>query len=76
MLINTLLNKFSYFIFYILVKKLILDQPDTVTAKGTIEHVVDNAVPVQKINDSTNNKQQPDVLLNEGPIDGLEIIAG
>ncbi len=57
-------------------QKLILDQPDTVTAKGTIEHVVDNVVPVQKINDSTNNKQQPDVLLNEGPIDGLEIIAG
>ena len=55
-------------------QKLILDQPDTVTAKGTIEHVVDNNVPVQKINDAVDNKSKPDVLLNEGPIDGVEII--
>ena len=55
-------------------QKLILDQPDTVTAKGTIEHVVDNNVPSQRINDSVDNNKKPDVLLNESPIDGLEII--
>jgi hypothetical protein len=55
-------------------QKLILDQPDTVTAKGTIEHVVDNNVPSQRINDSVDNTKKPDVLLNESPIDGLEII--
>lgn len=55
-------------------QKLILDQPDQVTAKGTVEHVLDNNVPVQNINDSVDNKQKPDVLLNEGPIDGVEII--
>lgn len=55
-------------------KKLILDQPDMVTAKGTVEHVVDDNVPVQNFRDSVDNKQKPDVLLNEGPIDGVEII--
>ena len=57
-------------------KKLILDQPDMVTEKGTVEHVLDNTVPVQKINDSVDNKKKPDVLLNEGPMDGIEIITG
>jgi len=54
-------------------KKLILDQPDTVTVKGTVEHVV-NDDSLQKINDSVNNKKSQDVLLNEGPMDGVEII--
>lgn len=57
-------------------KKLILDQPDMVTAKGTVEHVVDDNTQIQNLRDSVDNKQKPDVLLNEGPIDGVEIIQG
>lgn len=57
-------------------KKLILDQPDMVTAKGTVEHVVDDNAPVQRINDSVENGKKPDILLNEGPVDGVEIIPG
>jgi hypothetical protein len=56
--------------------KLILDQPDKVTDRGTVEHVMDNSTPVQNINDSVDNKKKPDVLLNEGPMDGIEIITG
>lgn len=51
--------------------KLILDQPDTVTTKGKIEHVVSQ--PNQIINDSNQNEPSQDVLLVEGPIDGVEI---
>lgn len=51
--------------------KLILDQPDTVTTKGKIEHVVSQ--PNQVINDSNQNEPSADVLLNEGPLDGVEI---
>jgi hypothetical protein len=54
--------------------KLILDQPDKVTDKGTVEHIMDNNTPIQRINDSVDNNNKPDVLLNEGPIDGIEII--
>lgn len=56
-------------------EKLILDQPDTITTRGKIEHVVDDTVPKQPLNDSTN-QPQPDVLLNEQPLAGLEIIKG
>jgi hypothetical protein len=37
---------------------------------------MDNSTPVQNINDSVDNKKKPDVLLNEGPMDGIEIITG
>jgi hypothetical protein len=59
-------------------KKLILDQPDTVNNQGKIEHVVtDDVVPQQSLNDSTDsNQKKPDVLLNESPVDGVEIILG
>ena len=57
--------------------KLILDQPDTVTSKGKVEHVVDENTPVQNINDNNDvDAKKADVLLNESPIDGLEIILG
>jgi hypothetical protein len=49
-------------------QKLILDQPDTVTSSGKVEHVVDNAQPVQKINES-DKQPTPDVLINEAPSD-------
>jgi hypothetical protein len=59
-------------------KKLILDQPDTVNNQGKIEHVItDDAVPQQNLNDSTNpDSKKKDVLLNETPVDGIEIILG
>lgn len=56
-------------------EKLILDQPDTITTRGKIEHVVDDTVPKQPLNDSTNQTSS-DVLLNEQPLAGLEIIKG
>jgi len=57
-------------------QKLILDQPDTVTTKGTVERVVVN--PGQNvINDSVKTQDPPkDILLNEDPLDGVEIILG
>lgn len=58
-------------------KKLILDQPDTINNQGKIEHVVSDQVPVQNLNDNTDlNEKKPDVLLNESPVDGVEIILG
>lgn len=57
-------------------KKLILDQPDTVTNQGKVEHVVDDRIPQQSLNDNTQSEVKPDVLLNESPVDGVEIILG
>jgi len=57
-------------------EKLILDQPDTITNKGKVEHIVgDNTM--KPLNDSSNPaKQNQDVLLNENPLDGVAIIKG
>lgn len=49
-------------------EKLILDQPDTVTEKGKVEHVVDDQTPTQHLRER-NDDQPEDVLLNEGPVD-------
>lgn len=58
-------------------KKLILDQPETVTNRGTVEHVVqDQSVPVQSLNDNTQVVPAKEVLLTEDPMDGVEIILG
>jgi hypothetical protein len=58
-------------------QKLILDQPDTVTNLGKVEHVVAKTPVLQPINDSVNsNGQTPDVLLTEDPVEGLTIIRG
>lgn len=52
--------------------KLILDQPDIVTTKGKVEHVISQ--PNQVLSDSNlNGETSPEVLLNEGPLDGVEI---
>ena len=53
-------------------QKLILDQPDTITEHGKIEHVVPNT-PVRPMNEG-GNQPQPDVLLNESPDDGFVIV--
>lgn len=57
-------------------EKLILDQPDTITEAGKVEHVVSK--PAKKLNEqkgSVKEKQQ-DVLLNEGPVEGGFVIVG
>lgn len=54
-------------------EKLILDQPDTVTNEGKVEHIISE--PKQKINETQDGEPQSDVLLNEGPIeDGFVIV--
>ena len=57
-------------------QKLILDQPDRVTNEGTVENVVQQQ-PKKKVkqNESRQPKPaQPDVLLNEDPMAGVEIL--
>jgi hypothetical protein len=53
--------------------KLILDQPDTVTQSGKVEHVSTSEEDAQ-LNDSTENKDEHEMLLNEDPMDGVDII--
>jgi len=55
-------------------EKLILDQPETVTSQGQVEHVVEDT-PVQKLNEA-DGEEQTDVLLNEGPVDDGFVIVG
>jgi hypothetical protein len=56
-------------------EKLILDQPDMITEQGKVEHVVSN--PAKKLNEEKSDKdKQPDVLLNEGPVEGGFVIVG
>jgi hypothetical protein len=55
--------------------KLILDQPDCVTQKGKVEHVL--VQPTKKpLNEvMPQDPSQPgDMLINEDPMDGVEII--
>jgi hypothetical protein len=49
-------------------EKLLLDQPDMITEQGKVEHVVNKNTPVQKLHEGDKQKQ-PDVLLNESPVD-------
>ena len=64
--------------------KLLLDQPDTITTTGKVEHVVESQEDTQ-LNDSTDNKDEHEgncscetcsdqMLLNEDPMDGVDII--
>jgi len=57
-------------------QKLILDQPDTVTEKGKVEHVI--PTPEKQINEQKDEKKEkkPDILLNEGPVEGGFVIVG
>lgn len=56
-------------------QKLILDQPDTVTQKGKVEHVVDRNSPAQKLHEQDGDEQS-DILLNEGPVNNGFVIVG
>lgn len=53
--------------------KLITEQPPTVTNEGTIEYVSDSGEQI-KLNESQPQDQKQDVLLNENPLDGVEIL--
>lgn len=58
-------------------EKLILDQPERVTSEGTVESVISNPPKTRKKNESRINKTQDhDVLLNEDPMSGVEILNG
>jgi hypothetical protein len=48
--------------------KLILDQPDTITEQGKVEHVVQGS-PVQPLRESEKAEETKEVLLNERPVD-------
>lgn len=54
--------------------KLLLDQPDQVTQKGKIEHVVTE--PTLSLNENPNNSQEEikDKLFTEDPLAGVTII--
>lgn len=56
-------------------QKLILDQPDKVTTEGKIEHVVKKLDKPVKLNEGqpAEQKKEEDVLLNDSPVDGVEI---
>ena len=57
-------------------QKLIVDQPETVTAEGTVEHVIPTAglKPLAEGHPGEEQKAKTDVLLNEDPLTGVEII--
>lgn len=58
-------------------EKLILDQPEKFTTSGQTEHIVVNAPQAKKMNEITKegeNQPAGDVLLNENPMAGIDII--
>lgn len=56
-------------------QKLILDQPDQITEAGKVEHVVQK--PQIKLNESTPDvKKTGDILINEDPMSGIDILVG
>jgi len=54
--------------------KLITEQPPVVTNEGTVEFVEKPKNPQQKLNENQPAEQPQDILLNENPMDGIEII--
>ena len=61
-------------------EKLILDQPEKFTSHGKTEHVVATQPHQQKLTEISgeNEKSQPskDILLNEHPMDCIDIVNG
>jgi hypothetical protein len=63
-------------------EKLILDQPETITTQGTVEHVV-SATPVKPLNEQEKSccgscgcggGGNKEVLINEDPLEGVDIL--
>ncbi len=55
-------------------QKLILDQPDRITHKGQVEHVVEQPTVKPLHEGQPHKEKQQDVLINEDPMSGIEII--
>lgn len=58
-------------------EKLILDQPEKFTVKGHTEHVVAETPGQKKLTEISGQnagQTQPDVLLTENPLEGIDII--
>ena len=53
-------------------QKLILDQPIRVTNEGTVETIVSTDISLNEI--ESINKKNKEVLINEDPMDGIQII--
>ena len=61
-------------------EKLLLDQPDTITTEGTVEHVI--VKPELPLNEAKKPcccgggtcNENKEVLINEDPMDGVDII--
>lgn len=54
-------------------QKLILDQPVTVTTDGVVENVV-QASPKRQLQENKGKSKNPDVLINESPVDDSFVI--
>lgn len=54
--------------------KLLLDQPDTVTNSGKIEHVQVETCPTNNCKINEEEEQKKNVLLVEDPVGSIEII--
>ena len=54
-------------------EKLILDQPSIVKAEGVVEHVVKKPKE-KKLNETPVDEPASDVLLNDDPLSGIEIL--
>ncbi len=57
-------------------EKLLLEQPDQVTERGTVEHVVPKKGPAKLNEGGKNDKPSTDILLNESPADDGFVIVG
>lgn len=57
-------------------RKLLTEQPPIVTTEGTVELVAAQAAkkPLNENRPQKSAKKDKDVLLNEGPIDGIDIL--
>jgi hypothetical protein len=57
-------------------QKLILDQPDRVTHGGTVEQVASNAPsPINEVS-PVEQKIKEEILINEDPMEGVDILMG
>lgn len=54
-------------------EKLITEQPPTVTNEGCVEFVKKDE-KVRKLNETTPSAAAEEVLINESPLDGIEIV--
>ena len=56
-------------------EKLLVDQPDQVTVEGTVEHVVLSTDDKdKKLNEGQPVDDQDEALINEDPMDGIQIL--